>query len=197
MNKQAFLDEVKTRLEGLDESEINEAISFYAEAIDDRTDDGMSEEEAIADIGSPEFIANEILLDKPITKLIKARTDKKRQSLEAWEIVLIILSSPLWATVLVVVLSVLFSIYITLWALVISLVATIVALILGGLGIAIMALTGLFTSSGLNTMGVMGLGILCCGIGLALVIPVKWACIGLFRLMKAFIRWIKKLFIRK
>lgn len=197
MNRQEFLDDVKARLEGLSEEDITKALSFYEEAIDDRTDDGMTEEDAIKDIGTPEQIANEILLDTPITKLVKAKVNRKKQSIETWEIVMIILLFPIWVPVLISIIAVLFSIYVTLWSLVIALIATIVGLVIGGLAMIVMALTGLYTSSGLNTLGIIGMGVLGVGLGLALVIPIKWACIGLFRLMKAFVKWIKRIFIKK
>ena len=197
MNRQEFLDDVKARLEGLSEEDITKALSFYEEAIDDRTEDGLSEEDAIKDIGTPEEIASEILLDTPITKLVKAKVNRKKQSIETWEIVMIILLFPIWVPVLISVIAVLFSIYVTLWSLVISLIATIVGLVIGGLAMIVMALTGLYTSGGLNTLGIIGMGVLGVGLGLALVIPVKWACIGLFKLMKAFVKWIKRIFIKK
>ncbi len=197
MNRQEFLDDVKARLEGLSEEDITKALSFYEEAIDDRTEDGLSEEDAIKDIGTPEEIASEILLDTPITKLVKAKVNRKKQSIETWEIVMIILLFPIWVPALISVIAVLFSIYVTLWSLVISLIATIVGLVIGGLAMIVMALTGLYTSGGLNTLGIIGMGVLGVGLGLALVIPVKWACIGLFKLMKAFVKWIKRLFIKK
>ena len=110
---------------------------------------------------------------------------------------MIIMLFPIWVPVLISVIAVLFSIYVTLWSLVISLIATIVGLVIGGLAMIVMALTGLYTSGGLNTLGIIGMGVLGVGLGLALVIPVKWACIGLFKLMKAFVKWIKRLFIKK
>lgn len=197
MNRQEFLDDVKARLEGLSEEDITKALSFYEEAIDDRTDDGMTEEDAIKDIGTPEQIANEILLDTPITKLVKAKVNRKKQSIETWKIVMIILLFPIWVPLLISIIAVLFSIYVTLWSLVIALIATIVGLVIGGLAMIVMALTGLYTSGGLNTLGIIGMGVLGVGLGLALVIPIKWACIGLFRLMKAFVKWIKRIFIKK
>lgn len=197
MNKTEFLDEVRSRLNGLAPEDIEKAITYYDEAILDRVEDGMTEDEATADIGRPEDIANEILYDTPITKLVKAKVDKKKQNIETWEIVMIVLLAPIWIPVLIVLLSVILSVYIVLWSVIISLIATIIALVFGGIAIALAALTGLFTVSSTNTLGVVGLGILCLGVGLALIIPVKWACIGLVKAMKAFARWLKGLFINK
>ena len=50
MNKEVFLSELRKKLSGLPQSDIDERISFYAEMIDDRIEDGMTEEAAIEQI---------------------------------------------------------------------------------------------------------------------------------------------------
>ena len=45
MKKQTFLDMLKKRLSGLPKQEIAERLTFYNEMIDDRMEEGMSEEE--------------------------------------------------------------------------------------------------------------------------------------------------------
>ena len=52
MTKQEFIDEIKSRLNGLPEEEIQKSLDYYSEMIDDRIDDGMEEEEAVGEIGS-------------------------------------------------------------------------------------------------------------------------------------------------
>ena len=47
MKKDEFLSELKSRLNGLPKEDIDERVSFFEEAIDDRMADGLSEEEAI------------------------------------------------------------------------------------------------------------------------------------------------------
>ena len=44
MHKQEFLDGLRARLRGLPEADIAERLAFYSEMIDDRTEDGLSEE---------------------------------------------------------------------------------------------------------------------------------------------------------
>ena len=46
MTKKAFLSELRAALSALPEQEQNERLRFYAEMIDDRMEDGMTEEEA-------------------------------------------------------------------------------------------------------------------------------------------------------
>ena len=46
MNKKEFLSELQSKLCGLPQKDVDEHLSFYSEAIDDRIEDGLSEEEA-------------------------------------------------------------------------------------------------------------------------------------------------------
>ena len=50
MNKEKFLDALRRRLSGLPQEDIDERIAFYEEMIDDRMEEGLSEEEATATI---------------------------------------------------------------------------------------------------------------------------------------------------
>ena len=50
MNKQEFLYELKGKLWALSEEEKKSSLEYYTEMIDDRMEDGLSEEEAVAAI---------------------------------------------------------------------------------------------------------------------------------------------------
>ncbi|MBQ2028656.1 MAG: DUF1700 domain-containing protein, partial [Clostridia bacterium] len=63
MNKQEFLSRLKEELIGLPEDDIAERLDFYAEMIDERIDDGLSEDEAISDIGPIEKVVSEIIAE--------------------------------------------------------------------------------------------------------------------------------------
>ena len=49
MSKTEFLTELKKALEGLPEEDIEKSLEYYSEMIDDRIEDGLSEEEAVAE----------------------------------------------------------------------------------------------------------------------------------------------------
>ena len=46
MNKQEFLNQLRSGLNGLPHEEIEERVMFYSEMIDDRVEEGLSEEDA-------------------------------------------------------------------------------------------------------------------------------------------------------
>ena len=61
MNKYEFLGRLSERLSNLTAEDRKKATDFYAEMIDDRIEEGMSEEEAVQSIGDPEGDAREML----------------------------------------------------------------------------------------------------------------------------------------
>ena len=100
MTKQEFLSELERALGKLPHAEVEQALAFYDEAISDRMEDGLSEEEAVADMGSPDAAVEQILEDMPLTKLVKEKI-KPKHELKAWEVVLIVLGSPVWIPLLI------------------------------------------------------------------------------------------------
>ncbi|MBR3145084.1 MAG: DUF1700 domain-containing protein [Clostridia bacterium] len=129
MNKTEFLSRLKSALTGLPEEDIAERIEFYSEIIDDRIEEGMSEEEAISKIGTIDEVKAQILSDIPFPKIIKDRIKPKRK-LSAIEIVLIILGFPVWFPVIVSLITVALSLYIVVLSLIISLWAVFLSLII-------------------------------------------------------------------
>lgn len=53
MNKQEFLDRLKVSLSELPPEELEERLNFYREIIDDRMEEGLSEEQAVAQLSLP------------------------------------------------------------------------------------------------------------------------------------------------
>ena len=122
MNKERFLDELESRLSGLPKKDIEERIVFYSEMIDDRMEDGVSEEDAVLGIGSVDMVVDQIMSEIPLAKLVKEKVRPKR-SLKAWEIVLLVLGAPLWIPLVIAAIAVLFSVYVVTWAVVICVYA--------------------------------------------------------------------------
>ena len=75
MNKRQFINALKLKLQGLPQSEVEDRLSFYEEMIEDRVEEGVSEEEAIKSIGSVEEISSQILADIPFLKLLKEKSN--------------------------------------------------------------------------------------------------------------------------
>ena len=52
MDKQEFLSKLRAKLFGLPQKELEERLSFYSEMIDDRIEEGLSEETAVKELGT-------------------------------------------------------------------------------------------------------------------------------------------------
>ena len=60
MTKQAFLEELNRRAGGLSEAERARLVDYYREMIEDRLEEGVPEEEAVAALGDPAALAEEL-----------------------------------------------------------------------------------------------------------------------------------------
>lgn len=127
MNKYEFLEKLRAGLTGLPQEDINERTCFYSEMIDDLLEEGLSEAEAVERIGSVEDIISQIISETPLQKIVKEKV-KERRSLSILEIILLVLSAPIWLSLLASAFSVVISVYITVWAVIIVLWAIVGAL---------------------------------------------------------------------
>ena len=78
MYKNEFLTELRNRLQGLPQDDLDNRINFYEEMINDRMDEGKSEEEAVAEIGSVDEVVTQIASETPLLKLVKEKAKPKR-----------------------------------------------------------------------------------------------------------------------
>ena len=122
MDKLDFLLTLDKRLDVLPDADRRASLDYYSEMLDDLMESGMTEAEATASLGSVDAIAEEILMDVPLTKLVKAKM-KKRRRMTGIEITLLIVGFPIWLPILISLFAVAFSVYVSLWATVISLYA--------------------------------------------------------------------------
>lgn len=190
MKKKAFLSALEKRLSGLPRQDVEERLNFYSEMIDDRMEDGKSEEEAVSEIGTVDEVAAQIVADIPFSKIAKEKFAHKRQ-LHTWEIVLLILGAPVWFSLLVAAFSIILSLYVVLWSLVIA-VWTVFA------SVGVCAVCGIFagiilaaTKGGFFGIAIIGLSVICAGLAIFLYIGSVAATKGAVILPKKIIRAIK------
>ena len=114
MTKKQFLNELRSKLVGLPKEDVDERISFYEEMINDRMDEGKSEEEAVNDIGTVDEVIKQIAKDTPLVSLVVHKMTPKRR-LRGWEILLIVLGFPLWFPLLIAAFVLMFVGFILMW----------------------------------------------------------------------------------
>ena len=140
MNKQVFLEELRKSLAGFPQDEVDGRLAFYGEMIDDRIEEGLAEEEAVAELGPVDRIAEQTVSEIPIQKLVKEKIKTERR-LRPWQIVLLVVGAPLWVALLIAALAVLLAVYMVIWAVIVALWAADAAFALsavGGLAAAVM-----------------------------------------------------------
>lgn len=184
MTKLQFLLSLNEKLVVLPRDEAEERMRFYCEMIEDRMEDGLSEEEAVAAVGSVEEIAAATL--RELTP--PAQPPKKKRKL--WEIWLLILGAPLWITLVAAAAVVALAGYISWWAVLVSLWAVDVSLICcalaGVLGCGLFCIQGRMASG----LAVLAAGLFCAGLGIVFFF-------GCRALTKGTALLTKKLFTRR
>lgn len=196
MNKQEFLSKLRQGLSGLPQEDVEERIGFYGEMIDDRMEEGLSEAEAVGEIGTVDAVVTQILADTPLTKLVKERV-KPNRALKAWEIVLLVLGSPIWLSLMIAAFAVILSVYVVFWSAVVSLWAVVVSVAACALSGVVAA--GIFAvqGNGLIGLAMLGAGLCCMGLTIFLFFGSKAASKGLLLLTKKIALGIKSLFMKK
>ncbi len=167
MTKTEFLDALREKLAGIPAEEREERLTFYSEMIDDRIEDGVPEEDAVAGAGSVDEIAEQIFTEIPLTARVVERIRPKKKP-EGWAVALLIICFPLWLPLLIAGFAVVFSLYVVLWALVISLFA--VDLSFAATAVAGIPLIAMYISQG-NLPGAVffaGAALVCAGTAILL-----------------------------
>ncbi len=197
MNKEQFLLALYDALRGLPVEDVERSIAYYREMIDERVEDGMSEEEAVAALGSVDEIAEQILSEVPLHALVRERVTDGRQTLPAWEIALLVLGAPLWFAFGVTALSLLFAFYVTIWALVLAFGAVAIALGLAGVAGVLFCVPAFLRAGFGALLTSLGGGLVCGGIATTFLLALRGMVKGTIRLSGRIWLWAKSLFVRK
>lgn len=208
MNRQEFLSRLEILLRGLPEEEKKEALEYYTNYFEDAGEG--QEEQVIRELESPEKVAANIregigyeagagqtvLPSNQFYGVPPVQEQEKKSN--TWLIALLVISSPIWLTILCVVASVLIGLLAGLFGLFCGFVGGIAGCIFGGL-------LGIFHGIGLlvigkTAAGMIGIGcsflVMACGL---LLLPllvlicgkgIPWAVGGI-------VKGIRRLFSRK
>ena len=195
MNKQEFLAQLRAGLAGLPQDDLEERLTFYSELLDDQREEGLSEEEAIAAIGPVEEIVRQVIEETPFTKIAKERIRPKRQ-LKVWEIVLLVLGSPIWLTLGLAAVAVIFTLYVLLWSVSVSLWAVFASLVVCAVG-SLPAFVLFLVRNGAAGLALLAAGLVCAGLAIFLFFGCWAATKSILALTKNVAAWTKRRFLRK
>lgn len=196
MLKAEFINALRGKLSGLPGDEIVDRLGFYEEMIDDRMEEGLSEEEAVASIGTTDEVASQIVSEVPLVKIAKEKITPKRK-IKTWEIVLLALGAPLWLPLLISAFAVVLSVYITVWAAIVTLWSMFGAFVGCAFGGIVSGIVLLASSSTWMGLMLLGGGIALAGVSILWFFTCKLATGGILALTKRALLGIKKAFMRK
>lgn len=196
MSKQEFLEQLHKGLTGLPEADIEERLMFYGEMIDDRIEEGVLEDEAVLSVGSVEKIVEQVVADTPFAKIAKERIKSKKR-LSVGEIVLLALGSPIWLSIGIALIAVIFSVYVSLWSVIISLWSVFASLVACAFGGVVACAVLNVTVSVYTGVAMLSAGIVCAGLSIFMFYGCKETTKGILMLTKKIAVWLKNCFIKK
>ena len=196
MCKQEFLAQLEKGLSGLPQADIDERLTFYSEMIDDRMEEGLSEEEAVAAAGTVPEIVAQATADTPSGRLAEERSKKKWQP-KAWEVVLLAVGSPIWLSLGIAVMAVVFSLYISVWSVMVSLWAVFAALAACALGALAAGIIFICHGHGTAGLAVIAGGCILAGLSIFLFFGCKGATKGICALTGKIAVWMKQRIMKK
>ena len=192
MNKAEFLSALRRRLYSLPPEEAERFIAYYSEMIDDRMEDGMTEEQAVASLEDLETIAAKILSESSARQ---TQPVAPRRKWGAGTILLLVLGSPVWLPLCVVFFVLLFVAYLMIWVAIILLYVVLLSLVVGGV-VFVFTSPVYFAISLPNGLFLLGCGLISLALCLFAFFPVTAAAKALAKgaawVFKAPVRWFRK-----
>ncbi|MGM9603097.1 MAG: DUF1700 domain-containing protein [Faecousia sp.] len=187
MNKEDFSCALQTKLSGLPQEDLERSLEFYREAIDDRMESGLTEEEAVGDLGPVDEIVEQILSETPLPKLIRAKVTPSH-ALRAWEIILLVLGSPVWLPLILAAAATGLAIYAAIWSVMIAVYAVVLAFALSGMVLLI---------TGIGQLLFAGMGLALIGLSVLLFFAANEIAKGIVFLSRKYVLWMKSLFVKR
>lgn len=172
MKKHEFLEQLHKALSGLPPQEIDEQLVYYSEIIDDKIEEGISEEEAVAQIGPIAQIVAQVKAEMPRKDTLKEAITKN-YSLPLWAIICLIIGIPIWGSLLIGAISIVFSTVVTIFAGIICLWAVSVAAGGCAIGAVVLAVMQFIHGQGVAATCLLGGALVCVGLTILLVLSSK------------------------
>ncbi len=200
MKKIEFLNQLKAQLWALPEADIQCSLDYYSEMIDDRMEDGLTEEEAVAAIGNLDEIVKQILNETPRPPQVVENSQKQnkvKNKIAPWMVVLLVLGAPLWIPLVAGVGSSVLGVYVSLWSVVIALYATAFALAVCAIGLLVAAFSLLWIRRFGKGAVMVGGALVCAGLAILIFLLSNLAAKGLVALTKLIWNGVTGIFQRK
>ena len=195
MTKADFLQLLERALAQLPEEERRQNLEYYSELLDDMLEEGMTEAEATAKLGSPGQIAQSILQEMPLSKLVSTRM-KPQSGWTPLAIILTVVGSPVWVPLLLAAAAVVLGLFVSIWALGLAAVAVVLGLTVIVVAAPIVAIRAAVLTLPLGLI-LLGAGLVLLGLCVLIGLMAVELCKLLWQLTVWLGHKIKGLFIRK
>ena len=195
MTKADFLQLLERALSQLSEEERRANLEYYSELLDDMLEEGMTEAEATAKLGSPAAIAESILQEMPLSKLVSTRM-KPKSGWTPLAIILAVVGSPVWVPLLLAGVAVVAALFVSIWALAAVAVVVVLALALAVIAVPVLAVRTAALTLPLGLL-LLGGGLVLLGLCVLGGLMAVELCKLLAQLTVLLAHKIKGLFIRK
>lgn len=204
MSKKEFIDELRIKLSKLNNIDIEERLRFYEEMINDRMEDGFSEDEAISGIGTIDEIYIQISQSAPKSHLTLDKARQKFKSRNNKKVIILSSTAIIWVPVLIALgasaigvavslVATVLSLYATLWALVVSAWSIFAAFAISAPAGALIGILNVFSGDALLGIAVIGGGIMAAGLAIFAFYGALYATKGSTILTKKSFSGISKL----
>lgn len=190
MTKQEFLDGLSRKLQGIPQNDREKSLEYYAEMIDDRIEDGLTEQQAVNAMGNVDDIVQKIIDETPIEKILTEKVTPKRK-LSGAEIALTAILFPIWFPILISAISVIFVLYFVLWVLILCIYIVVLSFALSGIASIAAFVAGLLSGQALWGMFVLGCGMVLLGLAIPLTMAAGKATFGCIHLTGNIFKKIK------
>lgn len=195
MTKAEFISLLQDRLSNLTRDDARERLAFYSEMIDDRMEEGLSEEEAVGAVGSVDEIASQILAD--VSYPAEKEKSVPKKGLGAGNILLLVLGSPIWLCLLIAAFAVILSLYASIWSLIVTFWAVFGSLVGCSFGAIAAGVVFAFTGNVLAGTAMIAAGIFLAGLSIFAFFGCEAGTKGVLLLTKKLWYWVKSFFEKK
>ena len=184
MNKDEFLRQLEVLLSGISQEERTEALAFYRSYFEDAGE--ANEAKILEELESPQKVADSIIKDLGVqageagasgaqgAAQNAAYSAQEKDGMPGWAIVLLVITSPVWLVMILVILSALLGIVAALFGIAIAVVAVMGALLICGVVIFGAGIGSAFAGNPAIGIGLMGAGLIVLAIGILAVVLVVW-----------------------
>lgn len=186
MTKDEYLSELRAGLAAFSKDEVDRAVSFYEEMVDDRVEAGVSEEEAVGSLEPPAEAAARIISEMPAVPRAAARL-RSPETPRSWSvafIVAVVIGSPAWIPLALGVIMVVVGCFIGLFGLLVAVWAIAASMLLGAPIGLLYLVAGVKAGSVAGALMGLGCGVAVTGVG---VLGIHLAVVASKLLVKAIV----------